>query len=112
MNEIIILGSGRQMFSEVYQKLKELELSDENFPFLEDRDKARIENKMTYDDFAIMFSNIINFKEPTEKLKESMLSLAEAINTLEIPEVKYSILKTSSVNPNDRAYKNKRKWSK
>lgn len=112
MNEIIILGSGRQMLLEVYRKLKEMELSHENFPFVEDINKARIENKLTYDDFAIMFSNIVNIKEPIENLKESMLSLAEAINTFEVPKIEYSIVKTNSVNPNDRAYKNKRRWSK
>lgn len=112
MNKIIILGSGRQVLAEVYLKLKEMELNDDNFPFVEDENKARIENKMNYDDFFIMFSNVVNITEPIEKLKESLLSLAESINTLKIPEIKYSIVKSSSVNPNDRMYKNKRKWSK
>lgn len=100
--KIVVFGTGcLSLPLRIYEKLKDLENEIENFPFVEDHEKARITGRQTFEDFAVVY-NKVNITE---------ISSIEIKELQKIQPVDYSlILKIKSpTNPYLRTYKTKKR---
>ncbi|GAA5096809.1 hypothetical protein GCM10023210_31070 [Chryseobacterium ginsengisoli] len=109
MEKVIIIG-GNETLSlplRIYEKLKDLENEIENFPFVEDQEKARITGRQTFADFAILYNKITI---PASVISESAKVLTELGKICnQIKPLDFSSLEINSpTNPNLRNYKSKK----
>lgn len=93
MGEILIIGLSEIKFS----------VSNEN----NNQDQR---TKLTYDDLKQYIDSIGTIPEPIKEAREEFEKLATAMTALSFGKQKVVINEICSVNPNERQYKNKRKW--